>query len=307
MSSAAHLSLDSTFGCLYLAVLFSAALWGSGSVQLYVYYRDCVKADRWQLKLYVFLMYTLDSLQQALVLVCVYSYLVKGFNDPESLFRLDRQLVDSVIVSGIVCALAQILFVVRVWHLSNQNRPLTAVLAFLVACQFVTITVYFAKIYNLADLEQFSNVLALECIMNSVVTVTDIAIAAVLAFLLYSLRSGMKQSDSLVRRLIVYTISTGLASSVAGLMALVTALALPNTFIYLIPDIVIAKLYTNSVLALLNSRRGLREDFAGSLEYGIDLESLHTPFTSIDTGIHDLFSTSADRNHQDQPRMGDGP
>ncbi|KAI5118150.1 hypothetical protein M0805_000530 [Coniferiporia weirii] len=306
-----HPPLDGTFGCLFLAVFLQRrflwyspkrvilhqyigySLWGSGSVQLYNYYdpvQNYGKTDRWWLKLHIFLLYALDTVQQILTLFSLYTYFVKDFGNFEGLSKLDRPIVVSTIISAIVCALAQSLFVIRVWHLSRNNRPLTAVLAFFATCQFVATTTYFTKIYDFTKIAQLSSAIASECIMNSVVTFTDISITAVLAFLLRSLRSGMKQSDSLMKRLIIYTICTGLTSSVGALVALVTAVVLPHLFVYLIADIVIAKLYTNSVLALLNSRQRLREDYADNVQHRLDLNSIHSPSTGTNATIHRLFS-----------------
>ncbi|KAI5115183.1 hypothetical protein M0805_006471 [Coniferiporia weirii] len=271
MSSAEALpSLNNTFGCLFLAGI----LWGSGSVQLYFYYDKYTKIDKWGLKTYIFILYALDTLHQALFLKALYLYFVTDFANIADLDRLERPLIDVTLLAALVDGLSQCLYVMRIWHLSNRNFILTGVLAAFVLGQFAATTVYFAQVYHLPEISELTTVIRTERAMNSIVAITDIAIATVIVFLLRSLRSGVKQTDSLISRLVLYTVSSGLITSIVALEALITAVVLPKTFIYLISDLVIPKLYFNSIMAMLNSRQKLRNRDCDDSKNGISLSDI---------------------------------
>ncbi|KAI5115117.1 hypothetical protein M0805_005646 [Coniferiporia weirii] len=256
LPSVAHLNLP-------VLSSLATALWGAGSVQLYFYYDKYSKTDKTWLKFYVLVIYGLDTLHQIFLLASFYSYFVTNFANIAHLNVLERPLINTTICTSIVDALVQGLFVMRIWHLSRQNYLLMGVLCVFIAGQFVVTVTYFGKIYHFTELAQLATAITTECVMNSIIAFVDTVIATVLSLLLHSRRSGVRQTNSLISRLILYTISTGMLTSVFSIIALVTAIVLPNKFIYLIPDLIMPKLYTNSILALLNSREKLRSQLIG--------------------------------------------
>ncbi|KAI5118153.1 hypothetical protein M0805_000532 [Coniferiporia weirii] len=294
MSTAGALpSLDDTFGCLFLAGIFATALWSASTVQLYFYYDKYTGNDKPWIKAYMFVIYALDTMHQCFLLAALYKYFVTNFANVAHLNVLERPLQNTTIGTALVDALVQILFVMRIWHLSKQNRILTGVLGVFIACQFTATVIYYVKVYSLSEITGLATVINTEIALNSVVAFVDTSIASVLAFLLHSHRSSIKQTNSLINRLMAYTISTGLLTSAMSLMALITALVYPTKFIYLIPDFVIPKLYFNSVLALYNSRQNLRNNLVHTSENGISMNNIR-PFTSSGTSAsHNRVFSSA--------------
>ncbi|KAI5118154.1 hypothetical protein M0805_000533 [Coniferiporia weirii] len=319
MSSAEALpSLDGTFGCLFLAGMcvllyeliatvliyflnglalqlckpsfysqasarptdpYVPSLWSSGTVQLYFYYDKYASNDKLWLKIYIFVTYVLDTTHQCFLLAALYSYFVTNYANLAHLNVLERPLVNTTITTACTDALVQALFVLRIWHLSKKNYVLTGILGAFILGQFSSTTTYFATVYKLPEVTMLATAIPVEVAMNSVATFVDTSIAVVIAYLLHSNRSQIKQTNSLISRLMAYAISTGLLTSVMSLMALVTALALPNKFIYLIPDFLIPKLYFNSILALYNSRESLRNNLIVSSQQGISMGNIVRPYT----------------------------
>ncbi|KAL5478299.1 hypothetical protein ACEPAI_2483 [Sanghuangporus weigelae] len=241
--------LDGTFGCLLLAGFLSTALWSVGCLQLYLHYENPSRDDRFREKLYVFSIWVLDTVHQALILKTLYVYFVREFGNFQYLNHLQRSLIDIAIFTAVIDAMVQIIFVRRAWHL-----------------------------FNLTQLTQLQNVFNTERITNAIVFFTDIFIVIVLVCLLWRHRTDSKRGDTVVKRLIKYTISTGLITGVWGLLSLIFVEALPNTFVYLIADLTIPKLYINCMLTLLNARSNLQRTL-GDLECSFfDRESLPVQF-----------------------------
>ena len=71
-------------------------------------------------------------------------------------------------------------------------------------------------------------------------------------------RTSIKGSDSIINILVIYTVNTGALTCSASTAHLVLFLASPNTGVHFAFHFVLAKLYTNSLYASLNSRAGFR-------------------------------------------------
>lgn len=88
--------------------------------------------------------------------------------------------------------------------------------------------------------------------INALAAVSDVAIAVILIFLLQRSRTGFRRSDSVINRLILFSLNTGLLTSIDALLSLITVrlkkssvqnylahywltqiTVLPNTFVYI--------------------------------------------------------------------------
>ncbi|KAH7874977.1 uncharacterized protein C8R40DRAFT_1106528 [Lentinula edodes] len=88
----------------------------------------------------------------------------------------------------------------------------------------------------------------------------DILIAVILCMLLHKARSGFQRSDKIIDKLILYTINRGILTSLCALLNLIFFVAIPNTFIFLIPLDISSQLYVISVAAMLLSRKSIRRN-----------------------------------------------
>jgi len=88
--------------------------------------------------------------------------------------------------------------------------------------------------------------------------VLDGIIAGLLWYYLQKSRSGHKGSDNIIDTLIVFTVQTGAITFSASTAHLITFLASPSTAVHFAFHFVLAKLYTNSLYASLNTRAAFR-------------------------------------------------
>lgn len=95
-------------------------------------------------------------------------------------------------------------------------------------------------------------------LVNALGAVVDVLIAASLCTLLQRSRTGFKKSDSMISKLMLFTVNTGLLTSIFAVLSLATFLAYPNTLIYVTFFFCLGRLYSNSLLASLNCRRIIR-------------------------------------------------
>ena len=130
---------------------------------------------------------------------------------------------------------------ILIYQVVSGNKLVTGILSALIIVQFVIIMVYFGEIINFTSPFQLISKINLSSAANAVVATTDILIAAVLVVLLGSNRSAFKSTNSVLNRLIMYTIASGAVTALCAIATLVTAQVFPETFIYLTLDLMMAK------------------------------------------------------------------
>ncbi|KAH8116166.1 hypothetical protein DFH11DRAFT_1584649 [Phellopilus nigrolimitatus] len=253
MSSSTNVpALDDTFGALYLG----AVLWGVGSIQLYYYFNKYFNDQLW-LKIHVFLVWGLDTAHQALVLHSVYVYLITEYGNVAYTGHLEKTLLDSTLLNAFICAQVQAIFLIRIWLLSKKSIIVTATVATFVIGQFTITVAYYGRAYRFTQLEELTAILPLTHAIDSLTALADVSIAGVLVVLLQRSRTGFRRSETMISRLTVFTINTGLITAVCAILSLVTSLVLPNTLIYILFYLCIPRLYVNSLLASLNYRKSM--------------------------------------------------
>ena len=127
------------------------------------------------------------------------------------------------------------------FQVSKKNKAITGVLCLAILIQFAITTAYYAQIYNVTLVTQLQEAVHTELAMNYIVVCTDTLLAGVLVWLLYKSRSGVKSTDSIVNKVILYTIGSGLVPALWAMVAAIGAQVAPRSVIYLLVDLVIPK------------------------------------------------------------------
>lgn len=193
----------------------------------------------------------------------VYYYVIKNFNNPTILICMVWSIIVEVLFNGLVGFLVQGFLTLRVWRLSSNNLFITGTIACMVIAEFGCSVAFTAKAIQFHTWEELKALKGLSITVNILAVLPDVFIAASLFYFLQRSRTGFKKSDTMITRLIVFTVSTGVFTSICAIASLVSILAWGNTLIYVAFYFSLGKLYSNSLLATLNARitiRGLGED-----------------------------------------------
>ncbi|KAH8113548.1 hypothetical protein DFH11DRAFT_306732 [Phellopilus nigrolimitatus] len=257
VSSATSLpAMDNTMGVLFIGVVLAMGLWGAGSVQCYYYFNRYTK-DEWWMKTLVVWVWVLDTIHQGLITHTAYTYLITNYGNPVFLNTIVDTLLIEVLFNALVVLSVQTFFVMRIWKLSHKSIPLIVILCMLVAAEFILSIVYLVKALQLGTFTNLPKIVNLSRSINIFGAAGDVAIAISLIWLLQRSRTGFTRSDSIINRLIMFSMNTGLLTSLDAVMSLVTITVLPNTFVYILFYVTVSRLYTNSLLATLNNRKSL--------------------------------------------------
>jgi hypothetical protein len=93
--------------------------------------------------------------------------------------------------------------------------------------------------YSITNAIQVVNFVSTEKALMCVITATDTILAVSIAVLLYKPRSGFGKTDTILKRITMYTIGTRLVTALWGLIGLVGTVQLPQDDVYLMVNLVI--------------------------------------------------------------------
>ncbi|KAH0826769.1 hypothetical protein J3R83DRAFT_5179 [Lanmaoa asiatica] len=175
-------------------------------------------------------------------------------------------------------------------HFSNKSWLATGPVMILVVAEFLLIIVYNCESISFVTFTQFAPLKGLSMAVNGVSAAGDLLIAVLLCYMLQTSRTGFRKSHTLINKLIVFSINTGLLTSLFALASLVSISLWPQSFIYVAFYFCIGRLYCNSLLATLNARKGLRGE-ARMCDMSLSLQGRGVQRTTNETA----FGTSSTR------------
>ncbi|KZV79541.1 hypothetical protein EXIGLDRAFT_753333 [Exidia glandulosa HHB12029] len=260
MASHAVYDVRLTLGAFEVAVTITCFLVGVLMLQTFNYFRD-FQDDPTSTKLTVGAVFIGDFLHSALLMHAIHHYTIINFGHPEKLHDSVWSLNATIVLSGLIALAVQAFFCARVLRVTKSK--------ILGGACFVLVLLRFAFSFMLAINTCISNSISdVETKFKwqlvaalSIGTASDIAIAGCICGTLWSNRTGFKPTDALVDKIIAFVLSSGLLTSVIAVLEIVTFLTMEN-FVWLAFYCILAKIFSNSLLASLNERTALRQSKA---------------------------------------------
>ncbi|KAL6302840.1 hypothetical protein BKA93DRAFT_791243 [Sparassis latifolia] len=251
-------SKDAVLGAAFIGFSISTLCLGALSMQTYTYFRRYPQ-DRPFYKALVAFIWILEFVDQAVVAHAVYFYLVTNWGEPLSLLgRPVWSLLVQVTLGAAAGTVVKACFAMRVWRFSNRNIWATGLILLLTFAQMATACVFTRKGFEMSSLADASQLRFVATLSLGIGVATDSVTAIALCIFLRKLRTGYTKDDSIVNRLSLFAVNTGALTSAFSLATLVTYDTMPSNFVYMGCYFVVSKLYANSFLATLNTRKVLR-------------------------------------------------
>ncbi|KAF7356064.1 ANK-REP-REGION domain-containing protein [Mycena venus] len=248
---------DSSNGALLIGVLVSTFFQGILSVQAYIYYENFPE-DPLLLKALVGFVWTLDFVHLVLISQAMYYYLITNWGNVAALGLTTIELDLHLVFLSVATFTCQAYFLHRVWRFSNRNKLLTGVLT--AGCTSTLVLDLFLAAQTIASRNETKIAPSSKRISIAVFSTggaNDLAIALVLCWYLQRRKSEFDRTN-------IHPASTSTCRHLSdrySLLALGTLAAYvgsPDTFIWLAMYISLGRMYTNALLATLNSRWKLR-------------------------------------------------
>ncbi|KAF8879395.1 hypothetical protein BD779DRAFT_1552133 [Infundibulicybe gibba] len=309
-------SIENTFGALLLGSFFTCILYGLTTHQTYRYFR-LYPGDHWNYKFLVSFTWLLDTLHTCMVIHLCYFYLVLGYFDPSSLensiwyaplnpliIRFDCRNPRSLRVGsqistfrlilpdpnqlavGLTIAVAMLNNIFYIWkvYILKFGYTIPVVIssfARLVSGIYVTTQIFIIK--RFIDFLQYFGLALAALLINFL---SDLIFSGSVVYLLRRRRTGHTGTDSIIDTLMLYSINAGILNSIVTLASAITLICMPDNLVYLSIHLLLCKFYSNSMLAVLNSRYSLRDRGAEGFEMGaLDLQTQHNQTNPSTWGV----------------------
>ncbi|KAH9933651.1 uncharacterized protein BXZ73DRAFT_101034 [Epithele typhae] len=253
-----------------LGFFFSWALQGILTTQACKYHIYCLyfpDDHRWT-KCLVAGVVIWEWIQTGLVTQTAFDIDVTHFGDISVLTAYGNTWFSVPVMSAVVSFVVQCYFAWRVWVL-GKSKIAVGVILFLSFSQTVLgiaggITL---KIIDANAVEASVNrpIVAAGLV---VATVVDVLIAALMTYYLLQARSGMRQTDAVVNKLVTLVVETGALTATVAFLYCVIFLLDTKDLLFECPALVLPKLYSNTLIVSLNNRAFIRGAISKSLSSG---------------------------------------
>ncbi|KAF9558402.1 hypothetical protein CPC08DRAFT_692169 [Agrocybe pediades] len=210
----------------------------------------------------------IDIAQTVITTHVTWYYSVQNWADPTVFFRDSPWSAATIpLFAGLVSGIVQLFYSWRIWVLAPTKvmRGLAILISLIAVSQGATaivtsIVIQFDKTQQrLLELHP-----AFEYWLAGSFTV-DILISAAMLYILYTAKSRTpwSRTDNLFNRLIINAIQTGSITVICAGVDLALFVAFTSNNYHYVPAYILAKLYSNSLLATLNGRKSLNNGSTG--------------------------------------------
>ncbi|KAJ7652119.1 hypothetical protein DFH06DRAFT_1094356 [Mycena polygramma] len=264
------MSMDGTLGALEIGSTGCTFLFGILTVQVYIYQRT-YSADSRFIKALVGSVWILELGHTIGTNHAVYYMTIKAFGRPDLLVKLPNSLAVTLLFEGFMTFLVEGFFTYRVYRIYGTRyiavfwflaaMRLLASAAMCILCFIPPVPVPFS-----AFAAKYDWLLEIIQIIGALV---DVGIAVALCIYYFRHKdTTFTSTNKLIDKLIAWAVSTGLTTSLISVLTLVFFLTMKNNLVWVSMYVLVGKVYSNSLLATLNARNGLRE--IG--EYGVFID-----------------------------------
>jgi hypothetical protein len=248
-------AIEGTFGVLSAGITVAIFMYGITCLQTYFYYLYFTK-DKRSLRIFVALIWLLDTAHIVTVCHTMFYYLVTCFGHPELLEEGVWSLFTSIALNVITAFIVQIFFTERIFRLSPPRTRwwFSALVAITVVAHFGFGIATVIQFFHLGRFDKLHSTAAVPVIFAVTAILSDILVAGALCALFDGSRTGIRTTDGILNRLIVYAVNRCVLTSAIAIGEVICFRLLPLPFWAFALDVIIGKLYTNSLLASLNAR-----------------------------------------------------
>ncbi|KAI0065585.1 hypothetical protein BV25DRAFT_1913604 [Artomyces pyxidatus] len=280
------MEVDETLGKILLGTFFAIMLYGITVTQTYIY-SNTSGEDRLVLKSLVAGVFVLETIHSGICIYNIYITAVSNFGDfssPGKIYWSEPALM----LTGILLMFSvHCFFVRRVWKIPGNTSIITAVISFLALSHLAFGLANCAVAYGFDTWDEFraSQVsLVVVCGGLGSSLTADVLIAGFLFCYLHRARRGRKNLEYVVSisdhgkfvggidRLILYIVATGVLTAITSAGTIVAFAADKHDGMFLGLATIQSKVYANSLLANLNSRRSIRDKLSPNSSHSTDEE-----------------------------------
>lgn len=239
--------------------MIASYLFGCSTLQTYTYYRR-FPCDRRVFRILVATVMTLTFAHIICIMYWTWTLTVSGCENPDGVTIFSNSRDANLILTPLISTFVQAFFIYRLFKFSG-SKTLAAFCGILSMLNLTGTLVDASTALGISTDRTAKNARNWLTILTLVAAaVCDLVISIGLVYFLQRERRRTKahQIHNIADRLTRWAIETGLATSMSAVLVIVFFCAMRNTFLWTAVYDVLADVYTNSLLAALNSRKSTR-------------------------------------------------
>ncbi|KAH7909477.1 hypothetical protein BJ138DRAFT_1155134 [Hygrophoropsis aurantiaca] len=248
----------------YTGIVMSIGLTGITIVQGWIYANE--NRDTWLLRAFVFLMIAADIFTTGLDVKASHRYLVENFGNLAALQYAHWEVIWEYAVTIVMVFMVQLFFVSRIWLLKRDKQWVPAIISLFATGALVSGLIAITKLARhplVAFLMSVESKVSFG-INGGFAAVVDIMITFSLTWSFATSKRGIKRTDNMLQRLLMYVVSRGLLVSVTQVLFLITYVVKPEALWWVPLHFMCSKLYVITMVAMLNGRGSLRSEMEGT-------------------------------------------
>ncbi|KAF7296209.1 Saposin B-type domain-containing protein [Mycena chlorophos] len=246
--------ITSTAGVWLVTAFVQAILQGCGLLQVFLYF-TWYPRDPWSVKATVITIVVLQCVQISAAMINVYNWFITGFGDYENLNTIHHADMVQLVALFLSIFVAQAHFARSIFKLMERNFILPVIIAL---CALTALGCGIGQVIQSISLKYYSNMnkTALTSNLQSAFALAaDLLITFGLCWRLNKGRTGMQSSNRIINFLVLTAINRGVFTMIFAIVEIILFLTKPGTFYFMIGFLISDKLYMNSLLAILNTRK----------------------------------------------------
>ncbi|KAJ6541651.1 hypothetical protein B0H19DRAFT_1268620 [Mycena capillaripes] len=245
-----------TLGAILVGGLFASVLAGMVNLQTVLYYRS-YKKDPLPVKFLIFTVWVLDNLHTGFIWGGLWFCLIQNYSVADSVDSIPWCIALTVIITALVTFLVHCFFAHRIFLLSKRNWFMTLPILALTLLPAASVSTWEMLRYRSFDAFRL-HARWIFTLGLSVSSVVDILITCSLVYLFQKNRTEAGRLNHVLDKLIVYGLETGSLTCLGTIVAMLLWVITPHNLIFLGLYVVIGKLYANSLLVTLNTRKNIQ-------------------------------------------------
>ncbi|THU97255.1 hypothetical protein K435DRAFT_965568 [Dendrothele bispora CBS 962.96] len=246
--------LAPTFGIWLVSLFLATILYGIALLQTWLYFH-WYSSDSWAVKSTVIFLLLLETLHICFFFAGTYHALIDHFGLFELLTEISWLDSAQLLLGYLSAFVVQVYFGYRIYLLDKKKIVITGFIMALALTQIAAGLTQTVKVVQLGDLKLLDTTKQITSVQSAASLFCDIVITATLYLTLRGKKGPVRATNNMLKTLMTNAINRGLVTAVAAGINLVLFLAIPGTFYFFLGLVPSSKLYMNSMLATLNTRR----------------------------------------------------
>ncbi|KAJ6494962.1 hypothetical protein DFH09DRAFT_1290488 [Mycena vulgaris] len=250
--------ISSHVNAVFVGIMLSLVLWGITLAQTWTYYN--LNKDGWMLRSLVGILFVLDTVSTYLTGDMAHFWLVQNFGNLAALATVPISSIVEVAVNVSVVFLVQMFFARRVYLLNQRRIVVPAIIVLFALGGLVTgifIVVDISKSPLVSSLASQSMKIEV-ALTNTFEAMSDLTATFAMSYEFYRNRGSIKSTNTLLEKLLGFTVARGGLVTVAQFLTLALYVAQPTTLNWMPAHLTLGKLSHITMIVILNSRQSLR-------------------------------------------------